>query len=85
MSIRLITRPQIADLLPMSHAIELMRNGFRDLAEGRVVMPPRQRILTDDGDMLLKPALLPGEGLYVKLALTTPATRPAACPWCRAW
>ncbi len=72
MSIRLITRPQITQLLPMGKAIELMREGFRALAEDRVMMPPRQRIITADGDMLLKPACLPGEGLCVKLVMTYP-------------
>lgn len=72
MSIRLITRSQITQLLPMHKAIELMREGFSALAEDRVMMPPRQRIVTADGDMLLKPACLPGKGLCVKLVMTYP-------------
>ena len=80
MSIRLITRAQIIQLLPMRRAIELMRDGFRALAEERVMMPPRQRIVTADGDMLLKPACLPGEGLCVKLVMTYPGNPKKGLP-----
>lgn len=72
MSIRLISRQQVTELLPMSTAIKLMRKGFQALAEGRVGLPAHQRVLTDKGDMMIKPARLPGEGLTIKLALTYP-------------
>lgn len=80
MPIRLITRRQVAELLPMSKAIELMREGFLRLAEGRAVMPLRQRVATDHGDMLLKPARLPGETLCVKLVMTYPDNRTLGLP-----
>ncbi|MGD9419738.1 MAG: ornithine cyclodeaminase family protein [Verrucomicrobiota bacterium JB025] len=72
MSIRLIARREISKLLPMAKAIELMREGVLGLAEGRFEQPVRQRVLTDKGDLLVKPARLPGEGLCMKLALTYP-------------
>ena len=81
MPIRLISRSQVADLLPMSKAIELMRDGFQALADGRAEMPPRQQVLTKNGNMLMKPALLPGEGLCVKLALSYPGNPARGLPF----
>jgi alanine dehydrogenase len=80
MSIRLISRAEITQLLPMRKAIELMREGFGSLAGNRVLMPPRQRLVTADGDMLLKPACLPGEGLCVKLVMTYPGNPEKGLP-----
>lgn len=56
----------------MKRAIELMRRGFAGLASQDVIMPPRTRLETEAGDILLKPAYIPGEGLSVKLVLTYP-------------
>jgi ornithine cyclodeaminase/alanine dehydrogenase-like protein (mu-crystallin family) len=72
MSIRLITRAQIAELLPMGKAIELMKHAFAAHATGRVE--------TTGGDMLLKPAYLPGEGFCVKLVLTYPGNQALGLP-----
>jgi len=54
----------------MKQAIELMRRGFAGLASQEVIMPPRTRLLTEGGDILLKPTYVPGESLSVKLVLT---------------
>ncbi|MCH7227054.1 ornithine cyclodeaminase family protein [Haloferula sp. A504] len=70
MSIRMIAGSEVAELLPMDRAIELTREGFRALAEGRTEMPVRQKVEMADGDMLLKPCCLPGRGMTVKLVTT---------------
>lgn len=80
MSTRLITRPQVAELLPMGQAIELMRRGFAALGTSEVVMPRRQRLETAEGDILLKPAYLRGQGLSVKLVLTYPGNPARGLP-----
>lgn len=80
MSIRLISRAEVAELLPMGKAITLMGRAFAAHAAGRLVMPPRQRVETAGGDMLLKPAYLPGEGFCVKLVLTYPGNRAKGLP-----
>lgn len=69
-SLRLITGRQVAELLRMERAIELMREGFAALAEGRAEMPPRQRVETAGGDMLVKLCRLAGRGVVVKLVTT---------------
>jgi len=72
MHVRLITRPQVIQLLPMKQAIDLMRRGFAGLARQEVIMPPRTRLLAEHGDLLMKPTYVPGEGISVKLVLTYP-------------
>lgn len=76
MPLRLITGRQVAGLLPMERAIGLMRDAFAALAAGRVEMPPRQRVGTRNGDLLVKPCRLAERGLVVKL-VTTCAGNPA--------
>lgn len=80
MSIRVITGSQVAELLPMDHAIELMRSGFQAHAEGRTAMPHRQRVKTNGGDILLKPCWLPGSGMSVKLVTTCPGNPSQGLP-----
>ena len=70
MSIRMIAGQEVAELLSMERAIELTREGFRALAEGRTEMPVRQKVEMADGDMLLKPCCLSGRGMSVKLVTT---------------
>ena len=64
----------------MKLAIDLMRKGFAGLASNEVIMPPRQRLETEKGDILLKPAYIPGEGLSVKLVLTYPGNATRGLP-----
>lgn len=80
MSLRVITGRQVADLLPMKRAIELMRGGFEDLAEGRTEMPRRQCVPMADGDILLKPCWLPERGMSVKLVTTCPGNPARGLP-----
>ncbi len=70
MPLRILNKKQVVELLPMDKAIALMRSAFGDLSAGRVVMPHRGRIDVEQGNMLLKPAAIEGDGLYVKLACT---------------
>jgi len=56
----------------MGRAIELMRRGFAGLAAQDIIMPPRTRLKSESGDILLKPTYVPGEGISVKLVLTYP-------------
>lgn len=64
----------------MKRAIELMRRGFTGLATKDVIMPPRTRLKTETGDILLKPAYIPGEGISVKLVLTYPENASRGLP-----
>jgi ornithine cyclodeaminase/alanine dehydrogenase-like protein (mu-crystallin family) len=80
MSVRLISRTQITEILSMGKAIELMGHAFAAHAAGQVLMPPRQRVETAEGDMLLKPAYLPGEGFCVKLVMTYPGNQARGLP-----
>lgn len=80
MNVRLLTRAQVVELLPMKQAIELMRRGFAGLASQEIIMPPRTRMETGAGDILLKPTCVPGEGISVKLVLTYPENAAIGLP-----
>lgn len=80
MAVRILNKKQVVELLPMREAIALMRRAFGDLSAGRVVMPHRGRIDVERGNLLLKPAAIEGDGLYVKLVSTFPANAQQGMP-----
>ena len=59
-----LTRSQVRQLVPMSEAIELMKEAFAELSAGRTVSPLRTVIPLPDreGDALFMPAFIPAMG-----------------------
>lgn len=70
-----LTRHDVQNLVPMSTAIELMKQVFTDLSAGRTVSPRRTPIEVPDqaGVTLFMPAYVPSaEGLGVKIVSVFP-------------
>lgn len=80
MTIRVLTGDQVAGLLPMDQAIQLMRQGFGALSSRRAVMPLRARVDMECGDAHLMPASMDGTGLCVKIVTTYPSNRELSLP-----
>lgn len=70
MQIRLLSADEVSRLLPMSMAIDLMREAFTALSRGQAVMPNRIQVDAPDGNILFMPAYLPGKALSVKAVST---------------
>jgi ornithine cyclodeaminase/alanine dehydrogenase-like protein (mu-crystallin family) len=62
--LRFLSGRDVAQALPMREAIEAMREAFRQLAAGQVVLPPRTHIASTAprGDALFMPSSLPADG-----------------------
>jgi alanine dehydrogenase len=80
MTIRVLTGDQVAELLPMDQAIQLMRRGFGALSSGRAMVPLRSRVDLECGDAHLMPASMDGTGLCVKIVTTYPGNRELGLP-----
>jgi ornithine cyclodeaminase/alanine dehydrogenase-like protein (mu-crystallin family) len=80
MTIRVLTGDEVARLLPVDQAIQLMRQGFGALSAGRVVMPLRARVDMEHGDAHLMPASMDETGLCVKIVTTYPGNRDLCLP-----
>ena len=59
MSIRILTATDVIAALPMTKAIDAMRQAYSQLSADEVIMPSRQHISTDKGVTLIMPAYLP--------------------------
>lgn len=62
MNIRILSATDVRASLPMPKAIDAMRHAYGQLSAGKVVMPPRQHISTDNGVTLIMPAYLAEHG-----------------------
>ena len=58
MSIRILSATDVRAALPMSRAIDAMRQAYSQLSAGKVTAPPRQHLSTDKGVTLIMPAYL---------------------------
>ena len=66
MKLRLLTGDDVRRCLQMPRAIDLMSDAFAALSSGRVTVPLRTKIVSQDGTMLYKPALLQDAGIFVQ-------------------
>lgn len=66
--VRMVTDEEVAAALPMSRAIEAMREAFTDLAAGRVVMPQRASLAVPEHDAItyFMPAYSRGTGMLAQ-------------------
>ena len=62
MNIRILSATDVRASLPIPKAIDAMRHAYGQLSAGKVVMPPRQHISTDNGVTLIMPAYLAEHG-----------------------
>jgi alanine dehydrogenase len=60
MSTLFLSRNDVRGLLDMAATIKAVEQAFRDLAEGKAVMPAKAYLLLDQGDFRAMPAALPG-------------------------
>ena len=68
MQVRIISAPEVKAALPMSKAIEVMRQAFGPLSAGAATVPLRTQINTEKGVTLLMPSYLHRSGdLGVKI------------------
>ncbi|HUT59427.1 MAG TPA: ornithine cyclodeaminase family protein [Phycisphaerae bacterium] len=60
--LRFLSAADVVRALPMTDAVEAMRDAFRQLSAGQAVAPPRTQIETADppGDALFMPSYMPG-------------------------
>lgn len=80
---RIISRDQISQLVPMHHAIDAVAQAFAQLAAGEAVVPQRQRVAVPpvDGLALLMPAYLQAsDALGVKLLTVFPQNAASDLP-----
>ena len=67
MPVLLLSEDEVAALLDPAAMLDVLKQGFADLSEGRVVAPGRDGVTTDDGFLLAMPGWLPGAPVGVKL------------------
>jgi len=60
MSTLFLSRNDVHGLLDMAATIKAVEQAFKDLAEGKAVMPAKSYLLLDRGDFRAMPAALPG-------------------------
>ena len=58
MPIRILSSSDVRSALPMSQAIQAMKQAFGQLSAGNATMPLRTRVATDKGVVLVMPAYL---------------------------
>lgn len=74
MPLRLLTGDDVRRCLQMPRAIDLMAEAFVALSKGRVDVPLRTQVASQDGTMLYKPALMQSAGIFiVKVVSVFPA------------
>ena len=64
MDVRIFTKQDIASLLSMPRAIELMRSAFADLSAGKVDSPVRTILTNEAGTVLYKPAYSAANNIF---------------------
>jgi alanine dehydrogenase len=76
---RVLSAGDVRSGLPMSEAVEAMREAFRALSEGRSTVPPRTHIPLSDppGDALFMPSCMPSIGRIGVKAITLFGGNPA--------
>ncbi|MEO0564764.1 MAG: ornithine cyclodeaminase [Chloroflexota bacterium] len=62
---RILTASDVRQLLPMSAAIEAVRDGYVALSHGHATVPVRGMMMTADGTTLTMPAHITGESVSV--------------------
>ncbi|MDH4046295.1 MAG: ornithine cyclodeaminase family protein [Gemmatimonadota bacterium] len=71
MELLLLSRGEVESLLDVGELLEGLEGGFIALSEGKVQAPPRSEVsVPGAGNLLLKPAWLPGHPMTVKLVST---------------
>ena len=71
-----LTEDEVGTLLTMNDAIEALDRAFRQMADNKAPVRPRQRVKIAGGTLQVMPAALPAEGAIGFKAYTTMAGRP---------
>lgn len=71
-----LTESEVGTLLTMNDAIEVLEDAFRQMADDKAPVRPRQRVKIAGGTLQVMPAALPAEGAIGFKAYTTMAGRP---------
>ena len=71
-----LTESDVGTLLTMNDAIEVLENAFRQMADDKAPVRPRQRVKIAGGTLQVMPAALPAECAIGFKAYTTMAGRP---------
>lgn len=57
-----LTQDEVKDILDMSSTLEAVENGFREMGNDNIEMPPRVYLHFDKGVLIAMPAYMPGLG-----------------------
>jgi ornithine cyclodeaminase/alanine dehydrogenase-like protein (mu-crystallin family) len=82
-SLRFLSACDVAAALPMREAVEAMKQAFRLLAAGEVVMPARTHIAAAEpsGDALFMPSYVPADrAMGIKVVTVYPGNRASGLP-----
>jgi ornithine cyclodeaminase/alanine dehydrogenase-like protein (mu-crystallin family) len=87
-TIRFLSAADVKKALPMTEAVEVMKEAFKELSAGRAVLPARTHIAIADeprGDILIMPSYMSGLGLVgLKTVTLFPANREKGLPFINA-
>lgn len=81
--LRFLSARDVARALPMGEAVEAMKQAFRLLAAGQVVMPARTHIAATEppGDALFMPSYVPADqAMGIKVVTVYPGNRASGLP-----